>query len=111
MPRPAVTCDDYARAIARLASVARDSNAGGEAAARILLSAYDPIEWGFSADDVARLDPEIRDAALTVLQALAELGGPQHFVDADGDDPARLFRELWHLWRGPEQQALDTVRS
>lgn len=103
MTHPPVTPSDYAAAIDRLGATARYSTAAGEAAARVLLSAYDPVEWGFSAGDIAGLDPDDRAAALTVLQGRAELGGPQEFIEAHGGDPTRLFRELWHLWRGPEQ--------
>lgn len=76
--------------------------------ARVLLSAYDSIEWRFSAADIVGLEPPDREAALTVLQGRAELGAPQDFGGPDNEDPAQLFRELWHLWRGPEQEAASS---
>jgi hypothetical protein len=103
MPRPPITAEDYSDAIARLAATGRHTTGAGEAAARILLSTYDYAEWGFDAGDLARLDPEDRDAALTVLQARTELGEPQRFIHADDGDPEQTLRELWNIWRGSDQ--------
>ncbi len=105
MTRAAVTPDQYTEAIGRLAATATQTTGAGEAAARILLSAYDYAEWGFDAGDLARLTPEDRDAALTVLQGCAELGEPQHYAPPRTDDPPeQLFRELWNIWRGTDQE-------
>jgi len=105
MTRPPITPEQYTEAIQRLAATGSHTTGAGEAAARVLLSAYDYAEWGFDAGDLARLEPADRDAALTVLQACAELGEPQHYAPAREDAPAAaLFHELWNLWRGTDQE-------
>lgn len=105
MTRPAVTPEQYTQAIERLGRTGIETTGAGEAAARVLLSAYDYTEWGFDAGDLTRLDAPDRDAALTVLQACAELGEPQHYAPARDDGPLeQLFRDLWNIWRGSDQE-------
>jgi len=105
MTRPAVTPEQYTQAIERLANTGLQTTGAGEAAARVLLSAYDYTEWGFDAGDLTRLHDGDRDAALTVLQACAELGEPQHYAPSRDDaSPERLFHDLWNIWRGSDQE-------
>lgn len=95
---------EYGEAIIHLASVARHHTGGGEAAARILLSAYNHWEWSFSAGDIARFDDRVMESALIVLHGRARLGEPHHFVDVPEGDPETVFRDLWVQWRPEDQQ-------
>ncbi len=85
--------------MATLAERAYEASAGGEACARVLLSANDAWQWGFTAGDLARMEPRYLEAALIVLRGRAYLGPPPTGAAAAETTQAAYFEALARHWR------------
>lgn len=91
-----ITTEDYANAVASLASLARRDTGGSRVAAQVLLSAYNGEQWQLDITDLCNLDRRYFEDALAVIRGRVELMIEPHTLIEDGETE---FTELWEAWK------------
>ena len=100
-----VTEEQYTKAIARLVEIVSWRTGASRVAAQVLLSAYNGYNWQVDISELGILDPDIFDAAVTVIIGRVRLGIEPHTVIENGqdvfEDMAERYQRLRveHRWK------------
>lgn len=90
-----VTKEQYADAVARLVTLARQPTSGGRVAAQVLLSAYNGSDFQLDLAGMGNLDRNNFELAITVIRGRYETGHEPHSLILNGSS---VFGELWDIW-------------
>lgn len=93
--RLTVTMDDYKGSVETLLSLAMSGTNGGQAAAQILLSAYNSKIFRLALTDLCSLDLTNLEHALIVIRGRILLNEEPHRVIDNGNDRFTKLKEMW----------------
>lgn len=93
--RLTVTMDDYKRSVETLLSLGMTGTDGGQAAAQVLLSAYNSKIFRLALTDLCSLDLTNLEHALIVIRGRILLFEEPHNVIDNGNDRFSALKEMW----------------
>ena len=90
-----VTKEQYADAVARFVTLARQHTSGGKVAAQVLLSTYNGSDFQLDLAGMGNLDRNNFELAMTIIRGRYETGREPHSLIVNGSS---VFGELWESW-------------
>jgi len=91
-----VTTESYRDAIVYLASHAQQDTSGGRAAAQVLLSLYNGLNWHMDLTDLCSMDLQLFEQSLIAIRGRVMLNEEPHREIDNGDQVFNDIQQRWH---------------